>query len=72
MPLYIYNPTERETMSKDTTTPTPQRMGRPPLPPSDRKTVVVFVRMSPTDAAKLDKRRGDTPRAEWLRKLATL
>ena len=55
-------------MSKDT----PKRMGRPPLPPSKRKTVAVFVRMSQEDAEKLDKRRGDTPRAEWLRKLATL
>lgn len=57
-------------MPKDTTTP--KRMGRPPLPPSKRKTVAVFVRMSQEDAEKLDKRRGDTPRAEWLRKLATL
>lgn len=45
-----------------------RRPGRKPVSGVTRE-VQVLVRLSPDDAARLDKLRGDVPRPEWFRRL---
>lgn len=45
--------------------------GRPPKPPDEVRSVVVFTRLTEAEAAMLDRRRGKESRASYLRRLAT-
>ena len=38
---------------------------------ADPRAVAVMVRLTVSEAAALDAARGDTPRAEWVRRLTT-
>ena len=42
-------------------------MGRPKLPPNEKRTIRIDVHLSPDEVALLDAVRGDVPRAAFLR-----
>lgn len=45
--------------------------GRPPKPPAEVRSVVVFTRLTEAEAATLDRLRGKESRAAYLRRVAT-
>lgn len=44
--------------------------GRPPKPPAEVRSVVVFFRLTPGEAVELDARRGSLSRGEFARRRA--